>query len=136
MSNLMDAISFVLGVRTGQLRGAQLKDLIYAYDDREKERKWAPSSTSPAPSPAPAEASTASTGRPCRGTSTTPGSGSSGFSSFSKENAGMRTAKLRDEKEVLDRQQHADIEARKNLEENLQQLRNREYELDLQHEQV
>ena len=48
----------------------------------------------------------------------------------------MRTAKLRDEKEVLDRQQHADIEAQKNLEENLQQLRNRERELDLQHEQM
>lgn len=48
----------------------------------------------------------------------------------------MRTAKLRDEKEVLDRQQHADIEAQKNLEENLQQLKNRERELDLQHEQM
>lgn len=35
----MDAISFVLGVRTGQLRGGQLKDLIYAYDDKEKEQK-------------------------------------------------------------------------------------------------
>lgn len=35
----MDAISFVLGVRTGQLRGAQLKDLIYAFDDRDKEQK-------------------------------------------------------------------------------------------------
>lgn len=35
----MDAISFVLGVRTGQLRGAQLKDLIYAFDDREKEQR-------------------------------------------------------------------------------------------------
>lgn len=53
-----------------------------------------------------------------------------------KEDAGMRTAKLRDEKEVLDRQQHADIEAQKNLEENLQQLKNRERELDLQHEQM
>ncbi|KAK4573088.1 hypothetical protein RGQ29_031172 [Quercus rubra] len=38
-SNLMDAISFVLGVRAGQLRGAQLKDLIYAFDDEEKEQK-------------------------------------------------------------------------------------------------
>ncbi|CAI9278220.1 unnamed protein product [Lactuca saligna] len=37
-SNLMDAISFVLGVRTSQLRGGQLKDLIYAFDDREKEQ--------------------------------------------------------------------------------------------------
>ena len=48
----------------------------------------------------------------------------------------MKTAKLRDEKEVLDRQQHADIEAQKNLEENLQQLRNRSSELDLQEEQM
>ncbi|RWW72386.1 hypothetical protein BHE74_00019811 [Ensete ventricosum] len=38
-SNLMDAISFVLGVRSAHLRGAQLKDLIYAFDDREKENK-------------------------------------------------------------------------------------------------
>lgn len=35
----MDAISFVLGVRSGHLRGAQLKDLIYAFDDKEKEQK-------------------------------------------------------------------------------------------------
>lgn len=28
-SNLMDAISFVLGVRTATLRGAALRDLIY-----------------------------------------------------------------------------------------------------------
>ena len=48
----------------------------------------------------------------------------------------MKTAKLRDEKEVLDRQQHVDIEAQKNLEENLQQLRNRSSELDLQEEQM
>lgn len=48
----------------------------------------------------------------------------------------MRTAKLRDEKEVLDRQQHADMEAQKNLEENLQQLLNRENELDSQEEQM
>lgn len=53
-----------------------------------------------------------------------------------KEDAGMRTAKLRDEKEVLDRQQHADMEAQKNLEENLQQLLNRENELDSQEEQM
>ncbi|GMY06271.1 structural maintenance of chromosomes protein 1, partial [Fagus crenata] len=53
-----------------------------------------------------------------------------------KEDAGMKTGKLRDEKEVLDRQQHADIEAQKNLEENLQQLKNRERELDSQHEQM
>ncbi|KAF8748152.1 hypothetical protein HU200_013046 [Digitaria exilis] len=39
-SNLMDAISFVLGVRSVQLRTrAQLKDLIYALDDRGKEAK-------------------------------------------------------------------------------------------------
>ncbi|KAL8513780.1 hypothetical protein ACS0TY_013045 [Phlomoides rotata] len=38
-SNLMDAISFVLGVRTGQLRAVQLRDLIYAFDDREKEQR-------------------------------------------------------------------------------------------------
>lgn len=48
----------------------------------------------------------------------------------------MRTAKLRDEKEVLDRQQHADIEAQKNLEENLQQLQNRDRELERQEEQM
>ncbi|XP_058733706.1 structural maintenance of chromosomes protein 1-like [Vicia villosa] len=38
-SNLMDAISFVLGVTTAQLRGAKLKDLIYAFDDTDKEQK-------------------------------------------------------------------------------------------------
>ncbi|EYU27367.1 hypothetical protein ABFS82_13G165500 [Erythranthe guttata] len=38
-SNLMDAISFVLGVRTGQLRGTQLRELVYAFDDREKEEQ-------------------------------------------------------------------------------------------------
>lgn len=38
-SNLMDAISFVLGVRSSHLRGAQLKDLIYALDDSDKEAK-------------------------------------------------------------------------------------------------
>ncbi|KAG6662734.1 hypothetical protein I3843_03G247500 [Carya illinoinensis] len=53
-----------------------------------------------------------------------------------KEDGGMKTAKLRDEKEVLDRQQHADTEVQKNLEENLQQLKNRERELDSQHEQM
>ncbi|XP_008382865.3 structural maintenance of chromosomes protein 1 [Malus domestica] len=53
-----------------------------------------------------------------------------------KEDAGMKTAKLRDEKEVLDRQQHADLEAQKNLEENLQQLRSREAELEEQEEQM
>ncbi|XP_051142865.1 structural maintenance of chromosomes protein 1 [Andrographis paniculata] len=49
-----------------------------------------------------------------------------------KEEAGMKTAKLKDEKEVLDRQQNADIEAQKNLEENIQQLENRKQELELQ----
>lgn len=48
----------------------------------------------------------------------------------------MKTVKLRDEKEVLDRQQHADMEAQKNLEENLQQLTNREHELDTQEQQM
>ncbi|KAL9243005.1 hypothetical protein vseg_016947 [Gypsophila vaccaria] len=38
-SNLMDAISFVLGVRSTHLRGAQLKDLIYAFDDRDREQR-------------------------------------------------------------------------------------------------
>ncbi|XP_065873232.1 structural maintenance of chromosomes protein 1 [Euphorbia lathyris] len=53
-----------------------------------------------------------------------------------KEDAGMKTVKLRDEKEVLDRQQHADMEAQKNLEENLQQLKNREHELEGQEAQL
>ena len=48
----------------------------------------------------------------------------------------MKTAKLREEKELLDRQQHADSEAQKNLDENLQQLRNRASELDSQEEQM
>ncbi|KAK4408147.1 Structural maintenance of chromosomes protein 1 [Sesamum angolense] len=53
-----------------------------------------------------------------------------------KEEAGMKTAKLKDEKEVLDRQQNADIEAQKNLEENIQQLENRKQELELQEKQM
>ncbi|KAH9729363.1 Structural maintenance of chromosomes protein 1 [Citrus sinensis] len=53
-----------------------------------------------------------------------------------KEEAGMKTAKLRDEKEVLDREQHADLEVLKNLEANLQQLSNREHELDAQEDQM
>uniref|UniRef100_A0A7N0VI19 SMC hinge domain-containing protein n=1 Tax=Kalanchoe fedtschenkoi TaxID=63787 RepID=A0A7N0VI19_KALFE len=53
-----------------------------------------------------------------------------------KEEAGMKTAKLRDEKEVLDRKQHADIEAQKNLQENLLQLENRKQELITQEEQM
>ncbi|XP_042407502.1 structural maintenance of chromosomes protein 1-like [Zingiber officinale] len=49
-----------------------------------------------------------------------------------KEEAGMKTAKLRDEKDVQDRQLHANIEVEQNLEENLQQLLNRERELSSQ----
>jgi structural maintenance of chromosome 1 len=48
----------------------------------------------------------------------------------------MKTAKLREEKELLDRQQHADTEAQNNLDENLQQLKNREAELDSQEKQM
>jgi len=48
----------------------------------------------------------------------------------------MKTAKLREEKELLDRQQHADSEAQNNLEENLQQLKHREAELDSQEKQM
>lgn len=44
-SNLMDAISFVLGVRTSQLRGNQLRDLVYrnledAEDDPSRRRAY------------------------------------------------------------------------------------------------
>ncbi|GKB71282.1 hypothetical protein Tco_0932694, partial [Tanacetum coccineum] len=39
-----------------------------------------------------------------------------------KEEAGLETAKLRSEKEVQEREQHAQVEAQKNLEENLQQF--------------
>lgn len=53
-----------------------------------------------------------------------------------KEEAGMKTTKLRDEKEVLDRQQHSDIEVLKNLEENRQQLENRRQELEMQEKQM
>ncbi|KAK1289708.1 Structural maintenance of chromosomes protein 1 [Acorus calamus] len=53
-----------------------------------------------------------------------------------KEDAGTKTAKLRDEKEVYDRQLHADKEAHQNLEENLQQLINREKELLSQQKQM
>ncbi|XP_058733705.1 structural maintenance of chromosomes protein 1-like [Vicia villosa] len=49
-----------------------------------------------------------------------------------KDEGGMKTAKLKEEKELLDRQQHADTEAQKNLEENLKQLKTRESELDSQ----
>lgn len=47
----------------------------------------------------------------------------------------MKTGKLREEKEVLDRQQHLDLEALKNLEENLQKLRNQSSELDSQEDE-
>ncbi|KAL0848027.1 hypothetical protein Bca101_021274 [Brassica carinata] len=53
-----------------------------------------------------------------------------------KEEAGMKTIKLRDEKEVLDRQYHTDLEALRNLEENYQQLINRENDLDEQIERM
>ncbi|KAI8523049.1 hypothetical protein RHMOL_Rhmol13G0044200 [Rhododendron molle] len=53
-----------------------------------------------------------------------------------KDMAGTETSQLRDEKEVQDRQQHTDIEAQKNLEENLQQLESRKQELELQEEQM
>ncbi|KAL8029139.1 hypothetical protein ABFX02_14G208600 [Erythranthe guttata] len=53
-----------------------------------------------------------------------------------KEEAGMKTAKLNDEKEVLDRQQNADTETKKNLEENVQQLENRKQELESQEKQM
>lgn len=59
-----------------------------------------------------------------------------GISYCRKEDAGTKTAKLRDEKEVLDRQQHADVEAQKNVEENLQQLSSREEGLASQDEQM
>ncbi|XP_073012477.1 structural maintenance of chromosomes protein 1 [Typha latifolia] len=53
-----------------------------------------------------------------------------------KEDAGMKTAKLRDEKEVYDRQLHADMEAQKNLEENLQQLLSRQEEISSQENEI
>ena len=50
----------------------------------------------------------------------------------SKEQAGTRTAKLRQEKEVHDRHLQADVEALKNLEENLRQLTDRDQQLGAQ----
>ncbi len=50
----------------------------------------------------------------------------------SKEHAGTRTAKLRQEKEVQDRHLQADVEALKNLEENLRQLTDRDQQLAAQ----
>ncbi|KAJ4773552.1 Structural maintenance of chromosomes protein [Rhynchospora pubera] len=46
-----------------------------------------------------------------------------------KEEAGMKTAKLKDEKEVYDRQLHADEEALKNMNENIEQLWDRVKEI-------
>ncbi|KAI3901248.1 hypothetical protein MKW92_040968 [Papaver armeniacum] len=53
-----------------------------------------------------------------------------------KEEAGIKTAKLIEEKEVQDRLLHADMEAQKYQEENLQQLITREQELESQVEQM
>lgn len=44
--------------------------------------------------------------------------------------------KLKDEKEVLDRQHRADVEVQKNLEENLQQLKSRFEELNAQEDEM
>ncbi|WVZ83418.1 hypothetical protein U9M48_030567 [Paspalum notatum var. saurae] len=48
------------------------------------------------------------------------------------EDAGMKTAKLKDEKEVIDKKLNADVEVKKNLEENMQQLCSREDEISSQ----
>lgn len=48
----------------------------------------------------------------------------------------MKTAKLRDEKEVIDKKLNADVEAKKNLEENMQQLRSREDEISSQEHEL
>ncbi|MED6186217.1 hypothetical protein PIB30_064726 [Stylosanthes scabra] len=53
-----------------------------------------------------------------------------------KQEAGLKTANIRQEKDHLAGQQHADIEARKKLEQNLKQLRNRVSELNSQEEQI
>lgn len=53
-----------------------------------------------------------------------------------KEEAGTKTAKLKQDKEVLDRQQQADEEAKNNLEENLQQLQSREQQLASEEDQM
>ena len=58
------------------------------------------------------------------------------FINLRKQDARMKTIKLRDEKEVLDRQYHTDLEALRNLEENYQQLINRENDLDEQIERM
>jgi structural maintenance of chromosome 1 len=48
----------------------------------------------------------------------------------------MKTAKLRDEKEVIDKKLNADVEAKKNLEENMQQLHSREEEISSQEREL
>jgi structural maintenance of chromosome 1 len=53
-----------------------------------------------------------------------------------QEKAGTATAKLRDEKEVLDRQQQAATEAQRNLEENLKQMESRKEELETQEKKM
>ncbi|KAF2578581.1 hypothetical protein F2Q68_00003409 [Brassica cretica] len=58
------------------------------------------------------------------------------FINLRKQDAWMKTIQLRDEKEVLDRQYHTDLEALRNLEENYQQLINRENDLDEQIERM
>ncbi|TVU27563.1 hypothetical protein EJB05_19053, partial [Eragrostis curvula] len=49
-----------------------------------------------------------------------------------KEDAGMKTAKLRDEKEVIDKKLNADVEAKRNLMANMQLRRSREDEISSQ----
>ncbi|KAJ3677874.1 hypothetical protein LUZ60_001677 [Juncus effusus] len=53
-----------------------------------------------------------------------------------KEEAGMKTAKLKDEKEVYDRQLHADEEAHRNMDENLHQLHERQNEISSQKDEL
>lgn len=43
---------------------------------------------------------------------------------------------MRDEKEILDRQLHADVEAKRNFDENIQQMEYREQELCSQEDQM
>ncbi|KAH7287580.1 hypothetical protein KP509_32G063300 [Ceratopteris richardii] len=53
-----------------------------------------------------------------------------------KEEAGTKSARLKQDKEVLDQQQQADEEVLKNLEENSQQLQSRDQQLASQEEQM
>jgi structural maintenance of chromosome 1 len=55
---------------------------------------------------------------------------------YSKEDAGMKTAKLRDEKEVIEKKLNADAEAKKNLVENMQQLESRKDEISSQEREL